>query len=124
MAAPRRGAARGCDNNEIAPHTPPSHAHQGACPALPLGNPSWPSAKPMRTSTEMPIDKLITATVIGRSQLRSNALLQAAWITIREPAATATGIKNQLILRSSPDSLLRFTLTWTIQIFTGRPGNP
>ena len=37
MAAPKRGAATGCDNNEMAPHKPPSHAHQGAWPALPLG---------------------------------------------------------------------------------------
>src|SRR5437764_3966689 len=102
MAAPKRGAATGCDNNEMAPHKPPSHAHQGAWPALPLGNPSWPNAKPTRTRTEMPMDRLITATVIGRSQARSSALLHAAWITISEPAATATGIKSQFILRSSP----------------------
>jgi hypothetical protein len=46
----------------------------------------------------MPIERLITATVIGRSQTRSSALLHAAWITISEPAATATGIKSQFIV--------------------------
>jgi hypothetical protein len=48
----------------------------------------------------MPIERLITATVSGRSQARSSALLQAAWITISEPAATAIGINSHLMLPS------------------------
>jgi hypothetical protein len=43
----------------------------------------------------------MTPTVIGRSQVLSNALLQAAWITIRDPAAIATGINSHLKSLSS-----------------------